>query len=981
MLLSKLLGRCLWLAIALLLTFLRVAPLAHILAAQNSSGVLTNLNNNARTGEYFETRLNPATVNTGALETFGKLHTWEVNGQIYAQPLYVRGLTLPDGKSHNVVYAATQKNFVYAFDADTFAQLWKSPQLGNPVLAKEVDCQNNISPLVGITSTPVISLTQNTIYVVAKSKDAGQYFHRLHALDLTTGKERPGSPVEIAGTVSGSGAGNVDGSIKFDAKPHLNRVGLLLSNGTIYVAFGSHGDCGSSTKLLPMAPPGGPGLYAGWDRIYHGWIFGYDATTLSRVAVFATTPSGNAGGIWQAGRGLAADQNGNIFLMTGNGSVSAQDFGSSFLRLTPDLRVSDRFLPSNHACLNQYDLDLGASGPLVLLGRGGANLLLGGGKEGYLYLFDSSSLHNPLNQVVATGTPEFDAGYCPTVGWLILGADTTHHIHAGPALWDVNGDGSKRLIYLLGENDNLKAWQVTNDKIIGIAMSKFKAYIGMPGGAVSVSHSTDATTGLLWLSVPMGDAVADIVRGQLLAFQATPNGTDITGLWNSEMVPGIDSVGLYSKFAPPTIADGKVFLGSFGDPHFVDPSGKHNEDLLRPGWLHVYGLLGSPRPLWHWVDLSYVSRGAPNGVPNAASDLSGFALDADSTQHIFYRSGNNRLNELYNDAQGWHWTDLSYVAQGAPKGVPDAAGNPFGYAFNSQGTQHVVYRGTNNRLNELYKDAQGWHWTDLSYVAQGAPNGIPDAAGNPFAYAFNSQSTQHVVYRGTNNRLNELHKDAQGWHWTDLSYIAQGAPNGVPDAASDLVGYAFEAQGTQHVFYRSANNRLNELYSDNQGWHWVDLSYVAQGAGAGKEIPDAAGNLSAYVFNSRMTQHIVYRSADNRLNELYWDSQGWHWVDLSYAAQRTPNGVPDAASDLCAFAYEPDGTQHIVYRGSNNRVNQLYSDSQGWHWMDLSFVSVGASNGVPDAAGNLFGYVFSVRKTQHVIYRGTNDRLNELWWP
>jgi hypothetical protein len=321
----------------------------------------------------------------------------------------------------------------------------------------------------------------------------------------------------------------------------------------------------------------------------------------------------------------------------------------------------------------------------------------------------------------------------------------------------------------------------------------------------------------------------------------------------------------------------------------------------------------------------------------------------------------------------WNWVDLNQAAQGAPKGVPDAASDLSGYAFEADHTQHIFYRSGNNRLNELYWDNQGWHWVDLSYVAQGAPKGVPDAAGNPFGYVFNSQVTQHVVYRGTNNRLNELHKDNQGWHWVDLSYVAQGAPNGVPDAASDLSGYAFEADGTQHIFYRSGNNRLNELYWDRQVWHWVDLSYVAQGAPKG--VPDAAGNPFGYVFNSQGTQHVVYRGTNNRLNELYKDNQVWHWVDLSYVAQGAPKGVPDAASDLSGYAFEADGTQHIFYRSGNNRLNELYWDRQVWHWVDLSYVTPGA----PNAAGDLFGYVFNVQKTQHAVYRGTNNRLNELW--
>jgi hypothetical protein len=266
------------------------------------------------------------------------------------------------------------------------------------------------------------------------------------------------------------------------------------------------------------------------------------------------------------------------------------------VRLTPDLKVADQFLQGNHACLNQADLDLGSSGPLVvqsLAPERSPDFLVGGGKEGNLYLFNSLSLGTPLSEIVATAPPEWFGLACHA--FVKTGGSDTHHIHAGPALWDVNGDGSTRLLYLMGENDNLKAFQITlNNQLVKIAWSKFRAFVGMPGGSISVSYSTDPSTALVWASVPVADANENIVRGMLIAFQATPKGTDIPLLWHSEMVPTRDSVGLYSKFTPPTIADSRVFVASFGDPHFVDSTGNHNEDWLRPGAINMYGFLNEP---------------------------------------------------------------------------------------------------------------------------------------------------------------------------------------------------------------------------------------------------------------------------------------------------------------------------------------------------------------------------------------------------
>lgn len=580
------------------------------LFALPSGGVVTNLNNNARTGDYFETSLNPSTVNAGTLKTFGKLATLRVTGQIYAQPLYVRGLTLPDGTVHNVVYAATQENFVYAFDTNSFAQLW-SLNLGPPVLASEVDCQNNISPFVGITSTPVISLEQSIIYIVAKSKEAGQYLYRLHALDLATGNELTGSPIEIGATVPGTGGASRNGLISFNAKVQLNRPGLLLSNGKIYIAFGSHGDCNSDS--------------------YHGWVFGYDANTLSQVGVFITTPTGHQGGIWQAGRGLVADQAGSIYLMTGNGKTDfdgpSKNLGESVVKLDERVNLQDWFTPgpksdsqnpNDYRCLDggtsglaggPSDLDLGASGPLLLppaMGSG-TQFVLGGGKGGMLYLLNSTSLgssdhFHEANMIVATHWPEWFGLACHA--YVKTGGTDTHHIHAGPVL-----DPITSTLYLLGENDPLKAFTVRNGKIVGpLAISKFKAPSGMPGGTLSLSHSDQPNSELVWALLPFkDDANPQIVEGLLAVFDATPipcvggdctpNVLDLRLLWHSKM-DARDDVGLYAKFAPVTIVDGRAYVPTFGDPTKCGPYPKRTLDPTKcdpPGWLLVYGLINPPR--------------------------------------------------------------------------------------------------------------------------------------------------------------------------------------------------------------------------------------------------------------------------------------------------------------------------------------------------------------------------------------------------
>jgi outer membrane protein assembly factor BamB len=542
-------------------------PNNHLWTSWWQQSVLTNNNNNARTGFYPEFQLSPFNVNASAIATFGKIFSWQTDGQIYAQPLYVHGLQLADGTIHNVVYVATETNHVYSFDADSHSMLWERT-LGDPVLWGVGGCgRKNLWPKTGITSTPAIDLNTNIIYVVARTRDMdGVVRYRLHALNLGDGQDVFGGPVIV------STAG-------FDAEKHLNRPGLLLSGGLVYIAFGS--ECDTDP--------------------YHGWIFGYDQADLNQTAVFNSTPTGERGGIWQAGRGLAADAVGDVYLMTGNGTVDFghQDVGESLLRLSHDLRLEDWFTPADHACWNQNDLDLGSSGPLLLPSATGDTEpfhLVGGGKPGVLYLLSSGNLggsdhFHPLDEILATKPLAWVGVPCAAI--LLTGGSDTHHIHGGPVLWQSR---QRDLIYNLGENDSLKAFEIVGNKIIFVATSKFQAPPGMPGGILSVSGvPEDPNSTIVWATVPLqGDAVEHIVRGILIAFQASPNGSDIPLLWHSEMNAARDTVGLFAKYVPPTVADGKVFVASFGDP--ADPDNADNGDPTkrRIGQLHVYGLLRAP---------------------------------------------------------------------------------------------------------------------------------------------------------------------------------------------------------------------------------------------------------------------------------------------------------------------------------------------------------------------------------------------------
>jgi hypothetical protein len=307
-----------------------------VLGAQAQTNVVTQHNDISRTGQNNnETILTPSNVNSN---TFGKLFSYQIDSQAYAQPLYVAGVTMGSGTvqagtTHNVVFVATEHDSVYAFDADSnggsnASPLWKITLLdsahgagsGATTVPSGDLGTDDIDPEIGITATPVIDTNTNTIYVVGKTKESGNYFQRLHALDITTGAEKSGSPVTLSAQVTGNGNGSSGGVLRWDAKLENNRPGLLLLNGTVYIAFAAHGDQGP----------------------YHGWILAYNAKSLQQTSVFCPTANGAASGIWMSGAGLAADtiNSGRLFVATGNGAFNAappysnsMSYGDDLIRL------------------------------------------------------------------------------------------------------------------------------------------------------------------------------------------------------------------------------------------------------------------------------------------------------------------------------------------------------------------------------------------------------------------------------------------------------------------------------------------------------------------------------------------------------------------------------------------------------------------------------------------------------------------------
>jgi outer membrane protein assembly factor BamB len=705
--------------------------------------VLTQHNDIARSGaNLFETILEPSVVRAGR---FGKIFERRVDGQIYAQPLYVSGLTIPGKGIHNVVFGATTLNRVYAFDADDpdqSAPLWESEQLGVPLHRANLIEFSLIDPAIGIVGTPVIDLSTNTMYLVAKSKtldpilslgeivpnnrlafeselgvllgprwldgrvqditvglarntefpftgtvwevqgnaDAGFIFrnhghlvpppppppqpppnvfldgrsqdgsvglapattgvftgtlwkiveagggrfnlisqgtapgpkvlnagdgtvglvattgggifggagtrwlihrlnfhNRLYALDLANGQVK--RSIEIEGTTAGT---------VFDPQWHMNRPGLLLMNGIVYVAFGAHADTGP----------------------WHGWVFGYHAETFSPAGIHVTTPEPHGGGgVWQAGNGLLGDPEGFIYFLTGNGDPVGPpppaDVRNSFVKLRAQndtLTVAASFPPVHRPELDRCDIDLGSAGPIRLPGT---RLIAGAGKEGILYLLDSDTLKE-VHQFQATFRqypPDYDPPKrpCPTDPNIPFDFQVMYfypHVHGSPVVWPLGENGASRL-YLWAEQDVIRSF--TFDPV----RSRFIAHAGrtkapehsMPGGVLSLSGDSKARDkAIVWAAIPVDCSDNNSVRlmgnrscngenlrvnGVLHAFEAAT----LEDIWDSERNAS-DRLGFLGKFSPPTIAHGRVYLGTSGDP-----AAPACDDSHCPSKLVVYGVI------------------------------------------------------------------------------------------------------------------------------------------------------------------------------------------------------------------------------------------------------------------------------------------------------------------------------------------------------------------------------------------------------
>jgi len=502
------------------------------------AGLYTNKNDNSRTGQNLqETVLTPQNVN---VSTFGKLFSFDVDEKVQAQPLYVANVYVSQPLNgtagyHNVLYVATFNDSVYAFDADgkvLSGPLWKDSFISPPtVVPVPGSCVDDTADIHGITPTPVIDPTTNTMYVVARTLEgqttacSGTYVYRLHALDITTGQEKFGGPVVIQASVPGTGDGSVNGVLSFDPRWENSRPGMLLSqttqdaNSVVYMAAAS---------LTDTDP-------------YHGWVLGYDSQTLALKYVFCTTPNSKRGGVWQMGGGLSADANGILYVETGNGIFDNEtDFAESVLKLTPGtggLTMTDYYTPNNYSTLNANDWDL--SGGILLLPDQPGNyphLMIGGGKEGTIYVMNRDKLggydkdsNNIVQYIVGAIKASVPKG------------ETDYGIWNTPSYFQGN-------VYINGQYDYPKMFTLNNGVLPTTATSTGTITMKSPAAIIS-ANGTQA--GIVWLFQ------YEIDTPTLYAY----NPSDLTQeYYDTNQNPRDKIASRKQRRVSPTVANGRVYV-------------------------------------------------------------------------------------------------------------------------------------------------------------------------------------------------------------------------------------------------------------------------------------------------------------------------------------------------------------------------------------------------------------------------------------
>ncbi len=521
------------------------------------TGLLTSSASAQYTGQFSwgnsnlnETALTPSNVNT---TQFGKQFSYKVDGSIFAQPLYVPNVAIPGQGTHNVLYVVTENDDAYAFDADglTPNPLWYTSFINPSQGITAVPCQLitanlcNIAPIIGITGTPAIDTSSNTMYLDTHIDNNGALYHYLHAIDITTGAEKFGGPILIQASVPGKGIDGSGGVVPFDAYHTFQRPGLLLMNGVIYIPYGN----------------------------YHGWVLGYNATTLSQLYVFNASPNSTNSNIWQSGAGLTADPEGNIYFATSDAAfdvynTTKDDYGDSLVKLNSSLQVVDYFTPMDQACRGGHDVDLGSGGPLILptqpgpypdeiilAGKGGTpcDLWTGGVYAAPVYVIDYDTGH----------MGKYNNGSQDLIPQEIEGAPFGYW--SNPAYFNA---GSTSYVYLSGTaadagvGDYLKQYTLSNGQLVTPPTAMSPAVL--PDGTTPSISANGTNNGIVWAAERQESLDTQVGKKPLLllAFNANNVGTL---LYSSGQNASRDTPGLETKFMVPLVANGRVYIGTQTD--------------------------------------------------------------------------------------------------------------------------------------------------------------------------------------------------------------------------------------------------------------------------------------------------------------------------------------------------------------------------------------------------------------------------------
>jgi hypothetical protein len=849
-------------------------------------------NDNSRTGlNSNETTLNRSNVNG---TNFGKLFAYTVNGQVYAQPVFIPDVLVPGKGTHNVVFVVTEQNTVYAFDAERNTAggglLWGPLSLGAAITT--TSCVN-ICPSYGVTGTPVVDTATSTLYVVSANQlPTGGPEFRLHALDLGTGAEKFGAPVTIAGSVPGMGDGSIAGIVAFDPNQQLQRPALLLQSGSVYVAFGSHGDVHG----------------------YHGWLFGYNATNISqRTAIFNTTPNAVSvpsipatpttpgcigydnwlpagGAIWMAGAGPAADATG-IFATTGNGHFDAYspgglDFADSVIKLTKSgtatqWTVADYFTPYDQRTLECNDDDFGSGGPLLLPGTN-PSLLVQTSKEGTIYLVNratGSMGHYNAACSAASSTCDHAVQVLPDA----IGAE----VASSPAYF--NGG-----VYFQGADDHLKEYRLMNGRFspaTPVAQSTDFFYSAATPSISYNSHSATAlATGIIW-------SIDHLNSGSAVLHAYTAD--TLRELYNSANQGNRDNMGATPNFTVPTVAAGKVFVGTstqlivYGGGFFTSWSGEATLGGLgqqiavsknQDGRLEVF-YVGTDNRIYHNYQL------IPNGGWRGESALGGFAKqiavgqDQDGRLEVFYVGTDGKIYHNYQLKPNTGWNGEEPLGGSARQIV---------VGQDQDGRLEVFYVGTDNKVYHNYQVNPNAGWNGESALG---------GLATQISVGQNQDGRLEVFYVGTDTRIyhNYQIRPNAGWN----GEVALGG-------LAKQVAVGQNQDGRLELFYVGTNDLIYHNYqvTPNAGWS----GEAALGGSAQEVLPvrNQDGRLELFDVDTDSTINHNYQTAPN---------SGWNGsMPLGGSAKQL------------TVAVNQDGRLEVFYIGTNDVVYHDYQTVPNNRW-------------------------------------------------